>query len=170
LSSQKVCVGVPDEKNKRDDDDEITNSDLIYIHTNGVRPREVRGEMQKEINKGTEYSTALQMYIHEKGSFAYQVPPRPVIEPAIENVQEDLAELLGNAAKEAAEGNDTKKSLENVGLDAQQEVQDWFVNPKNGWAPNAESTIKAKGSSNPLIDSGALRKAITFVIREDNND
>lgn len=31
--------------------------------------------------------------------------------------------------------------------------------------PNHPMTIKAKGSSNPLIDTGALRKAITYKVR-----
>ena len=32
--------------------------------------------------------------------------------------------------------------------------------------PNAESTIKAKGSSTPLVDDGTLRQSITYVIDE----
>ena len=36
------------------------------------------------------------------------------------------------------------------------------------WQPNAPSTIKAKGSSSPLIDTGALRgKIVAEVITED---
>lgn len=169
LSSQKVCVGVPAEDDERPGSD-VSNSDLVYIHTHGVRPPNVRAEMQVNINKGKKYSVALQMYIHEHGSFAYQVPPRPIIEPAIENSKEDIGELLGEAAKQAAEGNDTQKALGNVGQEAQQDVQDWFVNPKNGWAANSPQTVKQKKSDNPLIDTGALRKSITFVIRGENDD
>lgn len=32
--------------------------------------------------------------------------------------------------------------------------------------PNAPSTVKAKGSSNPLIDTGALRNAVRWRVRE----
>ena len=169
LSSQKVCVGVPDEDAERKDSN-VSNADLIYIHTHGVRPPNVRAEMQTNLDKGKKYSVALQMYIHEHGSFAYQVPPRPVIEPAIENSKGDIGELLGEAAKVAADGENTKKALESVGEEAQQDVQDWFTNSKNGWAPNAESTVKKKKSDKPLIDTGELRKAITFVIRGDDDD
>lgn len=168
LSSQKVAVGIPGSKNAREGSN-ITNSDLAYIHTNGVRPKAARDEMQPEIDKGTPYSTVLQMYIHEHGSMVYQVPPRPIIEPAIENSKKQIGKLLGDAAKDAAEGNDTERDLTDTGLYAQQEVQDWFNNPKNGWAPNAQSTIKAKGSDKPLIDTGALRDAITFEIRGDDD-
>lgn len=169
LSSQKVCVGVPGEDSERENSD-VSNADLVYIHTHGVRPPNVRAEMQTNLDKGKKYSVALQMYIHEHGSFAYQVPPRPIIEPAIENSKEDIGEKLGDAAKVAMDGKDIRKALVDVGNEAQQDVQDWFVNPKNGWAPNAESTVKKKKSENPLIDTGALRKAINFVIRGEEDD
>jgi hypothetical protein len=167
LSSQKVCVGVPAEDTERDDSD-LSNADLIYIHTHGVRPRPVRGEMQHEINKGTKYSTALQMYIHEHGSFAYQVPARPIIEPAIEDSKESISEQLGNTVKIAAAGENTENALNDVGQYASGKVKTWFTNSENGWAPNSESTIKKKKSDKPLIDSGALRQSITYVIRGDN--
>ena len=171
LSSQKVAVGIPASESKRADS-EIDNADLVYIHTHGVRPKAMREEMQPEINKGTPYSTVLQMYIHEHGSINYQVPPRPIIEPAIENAKSDMAELLGRTAKTAAEDGDIKQSLTDVGQEARDDVREWFTNPKNGWAPNAPSTLAKKRlhSDKPLIDTGALRTAIVYVIQEDNDD
>ena len=38
---------------------------------------------------------------------------------------------------------------------------------KGPFTPNAPATVKRKGSSQPLIDTGNLRKSITFVIRDD---
>lgn len=38
-----------------------------------------------------------------------------------------------------------------------------FRNKNDGqWAPNAPSTIKKKGLDNPLIDTGRLRRSITY--------
>lgn len=173
LSSQKVAVGVPGNKNERkgkNGKQEIGNADLAYIHTHGIRTKAAREEMQPEINKGTPYSVAMQMYIHEHGSMAYQAPPRPIIQPAIENSKEDIAELLGNAAKDAAEDKEFEGDLSLVGQEARDDVKDWFTNPKNGWPANAPSTIKAKGSDQPLIDTGALRDAISYVVREGSKD
>lgn len=185
LSSQKVCVGVPSAddpdlterqrgqiKRKGEGAKEIGNADLVYIHTHGVRPRAAREEMQPEINKGTKYSVALQMYIHEHGSMAYQVPPRPIIEPAIKDAKEGVGKMLGIAAKQAAEGNDPQGALEDVGGFAQEKVKEWFTDPKNGWAPNSPSTIAKKRlhSNQPLIDTGALRGSITSVIRGEKHD
>ena len=173
LSSQKVAVGVPGSKAARKDakgKQDVDNADLVYIHTHGIRTKSARTEMQPEINKGTPYSVAMQMYIHEHGSMAYQAPPRPIIQPAIEDSKEKIGKRLGEAAKAAADGEDTEAALEDVGLTAQNAVKNWFTNPKNGWPANAPSTIKAKGSDRPLIDTGALRDAISFVIREGSED
>jgi hypothetical protein len=169
LSSQKVCVGVPAEDAEREGSD-VSNADLVYIHTHGVRPPAERAEMQANINKGVKYSAAMQMYIREHGSFAYQVPPRPIIEPAIENSKEQIGKLLGFAAKQAADNGDTTAALEDVGTYASGKVKAWFTDAKNGWAPNAPSTIKRKGSAQPLIDTGTLRDSITFVVRGEDDD
>lgn len=171
LSSQKVAVGVPKGTERTDSNgDEVDNADLVYIHTNGVRSIPAREEMQKDIDKGTKYSVALQMYLHEHGSMNFQVPPRPIIEPAIENAKEDLSEMLKNAALTEISGGNTKRALEAVGTEAQSAVRGWFTNPQNGWAPNSPETIKSKGSDKPLIDTGALRQSITYIIRDGDKD
>jgi hypothetical protein len=48
-------------------------------------------------------------------------------------------------------------------------VRAWFVDPKNGWPENSPITIAAKGSDKPLIDTGELRKAITYVVGDRND-
>lgn len=163
LSGQKVAVGIPSQSNERKTGD-VGNADLLYIHTNGARPPAAIVEMQPEIDKGTKYSSALQMYLHEHGSMNYRIPPRPVLQPAIEKHQDEVAELLKNAAVKAMDGEDTAQALGKVGLAAQTICRDYFEED-NGWAPNAPSTIrKKKGSDNPLIDTGELRKSITYVV------
>jgi hypothetical protein len=110
------------------------------------------------------------LYIHTNGSPLHNIPPRPVIEPALEdkeNQQRILPELK-LAAQAAMKGDKTTVDRQ-LGLAATEAVnaaKGWFTNSKNGWAPNAPGTIRAKGSSRPLIDTGALRQAITSVIEE----
>jgi hypothetical protein len=169
LSSQKVAVGIPADEDQRDDSP-IGNADLVYIHTHGVRAKKMREAMQPEIDKGTKYSVALQMYIQSHGSAVYDVPARKIIEPAIEADQKNLAQLLSVAATAAMDGEDTEKSLMDVGLRAQSKVRNWFTDSANGWPPNSPKTIRRKKSDKPLIDTGALRGAITFIIRGGKND
>lgn len=193
FSTEKVAVGVPTDKNSRNDSRknvQVGNADLVYIHTHGVRPRAMRKEMQPEIDKGTQYSIVLQMYLQAHGSVVYRVPVRPIIEPAIEHYSKGIAELMKSAMTAAAEGQNWESKLQDVGLYASSKVKDWFTNPENGWAPNAKSTIEGwtapwtdkktdkhpffpgKGSDRPLINTGALRDAITYIVDKggDGND
>jgi hypothetical protein len=174
LPGNRVLVGVPSatDKNTGGRKGDIGNAELVYIHTHGVRPPAMRAEMKPELDKGTKYSVALQMYLHEHGYFAkdagtnkyMRVPARPIIEPAIEYHKKEIAEEMGKVARAAMNGESIQEKLSNVGIIGQRRVQDWFTNPANGWAPNAPSTIKKKGSGKPLIDTGALRTSISYIV------
>jgi hypothetical protein len=177
LVNLDVLVGIPEETAERgkeggekDESGGITNAQLAYIHTHGVRSASMRAEMQEEINKGVSYGKAYEMYVHEHGSPLWHVPPRPIIEPAIEDPenQKIIAEDLKKAAQAALDGNfrDAEAELNKAGMDAQNAVRDWFTNPNNNWPPNAPATVERKGSDRPLIDTGELRKSITYVIRK----
>lgn len=165
LSSHQIGVGVPSDMDEdgRQKTDDIGNADLVYIHTHGVRPEPMRTEMQTDINKGTKYSIALQMYLKAHGSVTMQIPPRPIIEPAIEKHKDETAESMKDAAVAAANGDDYMQSLKDAGQQARDIVKGYF-NEENGWAPNALATVKQKGSSQPLIDTGAMRQSISFTI------
>lgn len=176
LSNMDVLVGVPEDDSDRPGEDGINNAALAYIHTHGVRSSGMRREMDESIAAGTTYNQAHVIYLHEHGSPAWHVPPRPIIEPAIEDPENKkfITEDLGVAAKATLDGDvdKAKQELQKAGMDAQNIVRDWFTNSRNNWAPNAPSTIRAKGSSQPLIDTGELRKSIHYVIRkkDDAND
>ncbi len=186
LSSHKIGVGVPSDRNDEGRESkggkkEVGNADLVYIHTHGVRPTVVRREMQPMIETLGKYSVALQMYIASHGSFTMQIPARPIIEPAIEQRQEEVAESLKEALVSALNDGDYMKSLKMAGKNAQIIVQDYFEGD-NGWEPNKDSTIngwtapwidkktekhkffKGKGSDQPLISTGALRQSISFTV------
>lgn len=164
LAHKQVYVGIPDDGNNDRPDSGITNAELLYIHTHGVRAKDMRDEMKPSIESGTLYSKAYQMYIHEHGSPLWQSPPRPVLEPAIENSKEIIAKQLKKVLGAALDGKDPAPELERAGMLGQTIVQEWFTNPSNGWVPNAPSTIAKKGSDMPLIDTGELRKSITYVV------
>jgi hypothetical protein len=108
------------------------------------------------------------LYIHTHGSPINNIPPRPVIEPAIEDDREIIGTLLGDAAKAAADGDDVRmmNALEKAGLRGQNTARLWFKNPKNNWSPNQQATIDKKGSDRPLVNTGEMRDSIIYVIRE----
>jgi hypothetical protein len=154
LAKSQVYVGVP-EGSDNDRGTEITNSELLYIQTHGVRMQEMRDEMNPKVESG-----------EMPYSKAYKSPPRPVIEPAIENSKDVIAKQLQKVATTALDGQDPTVEMQKAGMLGQNIVRDWFTNPANGWAPNSPITAKRKGSDRPLIDSGELRKSITYVIQD----
>ena len=56
----------------------------------------------------------------------------------------------------------TVQVLNELGLKVQGDFKQAITDLRE--PPNAPSTIEAKGSSNPLIDTGAMRNAVTFEV------
>jgi hypothetical protein len=171
LQKLEVYVGIPEASSARKDSSELSNAELAYMHTHGVRRLAMIEDMKFDIDHGSTYSKAHQMYIQVNGSPLWKSPPRPIIEPAIENSKDKIAEQLAIAGGMALDGNlqGAKDQLEKVGMLGQNIVRAWFVDPKNGWPENSPITIAAKGSDKPLIDTGELRKAITYVVGDRND-
>ncbi len=134
LENAKVYVGIPEQTTSRKGQ-VITNAGLMYIQTNG--------------------------------SEVMNIPPRPVIEPAIEapDNNERISGTLGVAMTAELDGNHALavENMRKAGTQGANAAKRWFTDPRNNWAPNAPSTIAAKGSDRPLIDKGELRRAITHV-------
>lgn len=137
LKQARVYVGIPQDANLRTIG-EVTNAQLLFIHTNGSA---LRG-----------------------------IPARPVIQPAIakpENKERIVAELHQAAHSAlAGDADATREHLAKAGTLGANAAKRWFTDPDNGWAPNAPSTIAAKGSDKPLIDTGELRRDITYVVKD----
>ena len=125
-------------------------------------PQEEAGREQNGI------TNAELLYIHTNGSPANNIPPRPIVDPAIQDSKEEIGTLLKEAILKALEGDTdgAMAGMERAGTQGENAVKGWFTNPKNNWAENAESTKKRKGTSKPLIDTGQLRKSITHVVKK----
>lgn len=133
-----VYVGIQQKDTTREDDD-VTNAELLFIHTNG--------------------------------SPVNNIPPRPVIEPAIKKDSRRLSNMMKQAAKYAFDGmkSEALRQLELVGTRGRDVSKRWFVNPNNNWPPNSEAVQemkRRKGATNPrpLIDTGELRNSISYFI------
>lgn len=165
LARKTVCIGIPQEKDSHRRDG-ITDAELLYIHTNGVRDKTMIREMQHDLDSGTPYSVAHELYVHENGSPLWQSPPRPVLEPALDSVKDEIALIMKEAVNVALEGGNIDVELQKVGQLGENTARGWFNNPENKWPANSEETIKRKGSDRPLIDTGQLKRSIKYVIKE----
>ena len=164
LSEDELLVGVSADTAGSGRGEDINNAELAYIHTNGVRAAGMKAETDKAVEEGTPYPLALQAYIKEHGSPAYRVPPRPFLEPGIEKHLDLVESGMKAALQDVLDGGDGRAQRERLGATMAAKVQAYFQED-NGWPPNAPSTIKKKGSAQPLVDTGALRQSITYIIR-----
>ena len=167
LSKVGVLVGIPQAQSSRKPEpgqpSTITNAELLYIHTHGVRNKQMIQAMSGSINQGAKYSEAYDLYIHSHGSALMNTPPRPVIEPAIEANIEPINDMLAKAMKQYLMTGSVA-GLKKVGMFASAQCKNWFEDSRNNWAPNSPYTIRKKGSDKPLVDTAAMRNAITYVV------
>ena len=167
LRKKRLMVGIPERKTARQNE-EINNAQLLYILSHGVRKKGMRNEMQPNLDAGMKYSAAFQLYLMTHGSPLWHVPPRPVLEPAIEAHKDAISQLFSAVVKAVCKGDEAaaNRAMIVCGLAAQNYCRDWFSDPRNGWAPNSPVTIARKGSARPMVDTGTMRKAITYVVRD----
>lgn len=99
--------------------------------------------------------------IHELG---LGVPKRPFIEPSL---KANRKKYLAYAGRQITPIIRRKQSLNNtwqtIGTMAVADIQKYMVTAI--FTPLAPATIKRKGSSKPLIDTGQMRQAITYRVK-----
>lgn len=95
----------------------------------------------------------------------WKIPPRPFIKGWVANNQKQIASTIQRLYGEVASGNITAdEALNRLGVFAKSGIQSYIK--RGDFVPNAPSTIKKKGSSQPLIDSGAMRNAVNYEVEK----
>ena len=149
-------------------DSKLTNAEIAYLNTMGVRPLKASKEI-KELQGEGSYTNALQAYIRTKGDPKFRIPPRPFIEPGINLGKVQIIKYLFDVVDKFLDGNEgeSNRSKEKVGQAAVNSIRKFVRDyPANGLAPNAPSTIAEKGEDHPLIGkTGELMRSLTYVIR-----
>ena len=102
--------------------------------------------------------------LHVLGAPSRGIPQRdPLRPPLIANAQR-YSDLLALGLKNAlSDGTDPKLVYEKIGIVATNDVKDYFIT--GNFKALSEKTIKAKGSSKPLVDTGELRNSISYEVR-----
>ena len=140
LASQRVLVGIPAEKAARRGGVEINNAALGYIQEHGA----------PEVN----------------------IPARPFLVPGVRDIQDEVSDAFYNAGKAALSGHQgqMQQQLHAIGIKAQAAVRTKIT--EGPFVPLAASTIAARKRRGmrppfrPLIASGQMRNAVTYVIRK----
>jgi len=97
--------------------------------------------------------------IKTKNGKTFSIPARPWLDVGVQSGVEDYNQLIQGGIED---GLPIDQILEQIGVVAVAAVQGYMT--ELNAPPNAPSTIAKKGSSNPLIDTGALRQSITYKI------
>lgn len=122
---------------------------------------------------GPPINNAALLYIHEHGAPEANIPARPSLFPGIATVQGEINKRFETCARDALAGKtvNVTRTLTIVGLIAQNAVKAKIT--EGPFIPLAPATLaarrrKGRTGERPLIDTGQMRNAVTFVIRPAN--
>lgn len=109
-------------------------------------------------------------YIHDTGSPAANIPARPFLNPGIQQVKDRIIVRLKQIGQKTLRGNlsSVEEGLNAVGLIAVNSIRAKITS--GPFSPLAPSTIRARlrrgrTGIRPLVDTGQLRNAINYVLR-----
>lgn len=96
--------------------------------------------------------------VSDDGSVA--IPARPFMDA----LSKHKDHVMNTARNALANASTAKEVASMIGADAVGIIQKEIVDGK--WVPNAPSTIRKKGSAQPLIDTGHMRQQCHFVVKK----
>lgn len=103
--------------------------------------------------------------IHEFGVPEKGIPERSFMRSTASEESENLGRLSKAKITECIEGNASPHDVfATIGAYLQGKIVEKITDGE--FEPNNENTVKRKGSSKPLIDTGQLRASITYEVRE----
>ena len=145
INDHAVYVGIQDSSNEREEEkNEVTNAELLYIHSNGspVRNIPARPVIEPAIKNDAE---RLHKMMAKSAQYAFDGQEEKAVE-----------------------------ELKKAGMRGQNVSRDWFYNDENGWSPDKPSTIQAKKNKHKniknyeprtLIDTSQMKNSITYFVK-----
>jgi hypothetical protein len=92
------------------------------------------------------------------------IPARPFMKQSFEKHEKELQTACDQLNASLAAGQTAERVLDALGVFVKGLVQDEIV--EGGFTPNAPSTIKKKGSEQPLIDTAHMRQTVNYVVKK----
>ena len=127
---------------------------LVGIPSTAPRP------VDRETKKPLAINMASLALIHERGSAANNIPARPFMKQTRQKAEGRFSRLLRRLYKQVVNGKvHPFDGLAKLGTAYEGEMKNTFTT--GSFTPNKPATIKRKGSSCPLIDTGHMRQSIT---------
>ena len=90
------------------------------------------------------------------------MPSRPFLRKSVDENENKISNFLQSQKSDLISGVSAEQILKEIGIFQKDLIQEKIT--EGSYAPNAESTIRKKGSSKPLIDTGRMRQSVNYVI------
>lgn len=90
-------------------------------------------------------------------------PARPFMRQSFEKHEKELQAACDRVNQVLAQGGTAESALNELGVFLKGLVQEEIV--EGGFEPNAPSTIRKKGSEQPLIDTSYMRQSVNYVVK-----
>lgn len=102
--------------------------------------------------------------VHEFGSPARNIPPRPFMRTTAEEKQSEWSNLIAQGSKAVVNGSETAETmLEKIGLSVVGNIKNTITQITTPVL--SPVTIKRKGSDKPLVDSGIMLNSVTHRVK-----
>lgn len=92
------------------------------------------------------------------------IPARPFLRQSVDDNLSKINNFLQEKKKDLVRGISAEQVLKEIGIFQKDLIQEKITD--GDFAPNAESTVKKKGSSKPLIDTGRMRQSVNYEIKK----
>jgi hypothetical protein len=102
-------------------------------------------------------------YINEYGDPAHNIPPRPFMRITFATFREMWVEELKNHFKQH---ENTADALKATGLMMATHINNVLQTARGRFAPNAPRTVRQKGFNFPLLETGAMFKAVSYRVEK----
>ncbi len=91
------------------------------------------------------------------------IPARPFLRQSVDDNVSKINSFLQSKKKDLVRGVSAEQVLKEIGIFQKDLIQEKIT--EGNFTPNAESTVKKKGSSKPLIDTGRMRQSVNYEIK-----
>lgn len=124
-----------------------------------------------EQRQGEPINNATLAYIHQNGSPAKNIPARPFMTIGMAEAKEPATKQMENGAKKffkSKDVNDIQQALGKAGFVAENAIKRAInsnIQPSLANATLAARKRRGRTGANTLVDTGALRNSIKYVIR-----
>lgn len=95
-------------------------------------------------------------------------PSRPFLRKSVDENEAKINSFLQSQRRALINGTPAEQILKEIGIFQKDLIQEKIT--EGSYEPNAPSTVKRKGSSKPLIDTGRMRQSVDYVIAKKGED